>query len=253
VTDFINFHLSYQKEDPTMIGTAVRRIERADAQTIAGLAKAGVATVHEAQGRSGAMVPQMRAIVEGAAIGGSAITALCAPGDNFMLHVAIELMEPGDVLVVATTSDSRDGFFGDILADYVRQRGGAGVVLDTGVRDVRILRDQGFPVWAREISAQGTVKETVGAVNVPIICGGQRIVPGDVICGDDDGVVVVARAAAGTVLEAARARILKEDRMRDELAKGIKTLDLLGLREKAAEKGLRYVEGPVNWAGELDK
>lgn len=236
-----------------MIGTAVKQIERADAEVIKGLAKAGVATVHEAQGRTGAMVPEMRAIVDGAAIGGSAITALCAPGDNWMLHVAIELMQPGDVLVVATTSESRDGFFGDILAEYVRQRGGAGVILDTGVRDVRVLRDEGFPVWARSISAQGTVKETIGAVNVPIICGGQRIVPGDVICGDDDGVVVVPRASAAKVLASAQARVEKEDRMRAELMKGGKTLDLLGLREKAAAKGLRYVEGPVNWTAGLDE
>jgi 4-hydroxy-4-methyl-2-oxoglutarate aldolase len=197
------------------------------------------------------MVPEIRAIVEGAAMGGSAITALCAPGDNWMLHVAIELMQPGDVLIVATTSESRDGFFGDILAEYVRQRGGAGVILDTGVRDVRVLRDEGFPVWARAISAQGTVKETIGAVNVPIICGGQRIVPGDVVCGDDDGVVVVPRTSAVKVLASAQARVEKEDRMRAELAKGGKTLDLLGLREKAAEKGLRYVDGPVDWTGGL--
>ncbi|MCD1627269.1 MAG: 4-carboxy-4-hydroxy-2-oxoadipate aldolase/oxaloacetate decarboxylase [Paracoccaceae bacterium] len=236
-----------------MIGTAVKRIERADADTIAGLAKAGVATVHEAQGRTGAMVPDMRAIVEGAAIGGSAITALCAPGDNWMLHVAIELMQPGDVLVVATTSESRDGFFGDILAEYVRQRGGAGVILDTGIRDVRVLRDEGFPVWARAISAQGTVKETIGAVNVPVICGGQRIVPGDVVCGDDDGVVVVPRASAVQVLAAAQARVEKEDKMRADLLNGGKTLDLLGLREKAAAKGLKYVEGPVNWSAGLDQ
>lgn len=234
-----------------MIGTAIKKIERADAETIKGLMQAGVATVHEAQGRTGAMVPEMRAIVEGAVMGGSAITALCAPGDNWMLHVAIELMQPGDVLIVATTSESRDGFFGDILAEYVRLRGGAGVILDTGVRDVRVLRDEGFPVWARAISAQGTVKETIGAVNVPIICGGQRIVPGDVVCGDDDGVVVVPRTSAAKVLASAQARLEKEDRMRAELAKGAKTLDLLGLREKAVEKGLRYVDGPVDFSAGL--
>lgn len=230
-----------------MIGTAVRQIERADAKTIKGLAEAGVATVHEAQGRTGAMIPDMRCIVEGSAIAGSAVTALCAPGDNWMLHVAIELMQPGDVLVVATTSESRDGYFGDILAEYVRKQGGAGVILDTGVRDVRVLRDQGFPVWARAISSQGTVKETIGAVNVPVICGGQRIVPGDVVCGDDDGVVVVPRVEAAAVLAASRARIEKEDRMRAEILKGAKTLDLLGLRDKAESKGLTYLEGPITW------
>jgi 4-hydroxy-4-methyl-2-oxoglutarate aldolase len=236
-----------------MMGVAVRAIDRATPEVISGLQEAGVATVHEAQGRTGALAPAMRAIVPGAQIAGSAVTALCAPGDNWMLHVAIELMQPGDVLVVATTSDSPDGFFGDILAEYVTRMGGAGVILDTGVRDVAVLRAQGFPVWARAISAQGTVKETVGAVNVPVICAGQRIVPGDVVLGDDDGVVVVPRRKAGDVLDAARARIEKEDAMRAALAEGGRTLDLLNLRQKLADKGLRYVDGPVDWdAGGLE-
>jgi len=230
-----------------MLGVAVRQIERAEPAVITALAEAGVATVHEAQGRTGSMGTDLRAIVPGAMMGGSAITALCAPGDNWMLHVAIELMQPGDVLVVATTSPSEDGFFGDVLAEYVKLRGGAGVILDTGVRDVRVLRDQGFPVWARQVSAQGTVKETLGAVNVPVICGGQRVVPGDVVLGDDDGVVVIPRLTAAQVLASAEARVAKEDAMRAKLREGGHTLDLLGLREKLAQKGLRYVDGPVTW------
>lgn len=227
---------------------AVKVIERADAAVIQGLANCGVATVHEAQERSGAMEPEIRAIVPGATIGGSAITVLCTPGDNWMLHVAIELMAPGDVLVVGTTSRSLDGFFGDILAEFVAQRGGAGVVLDTGVRDVKDLREQGFPVWSRTISPQGTVKETVGAVNVPIMCGGRLVIPGDVVVADDDGVVMVPRQHAARVLDAAHKRIAKEETMRDALKQGGNTLDLLGLRDKVVDKGLRYVEGPVDWS-----
>ncbi|ETX28982.1 4-carboxy-4-hydroxy-2-oxoadipate aldolase/oxaloacetate decarboxylase [Roseivivax isoporae] len=233
-----------------MMGVAVREIRRASAEVIDGLRDAGTATVHEAQGRTGALGPRMRAVVPGAQVAGSAVTALCAPGDNWMLHVAIELMQPGDMLVVATTSESHDGFFGDILAEYVRRRGGAGVILDCGVRDVSVLRQQGFPTWAREVSAQGTVKETVGAVNVPVVCCGQRIVPGDVVVGDDDGVVVVPRSRAADTLAASRARVEKEDAMRAELARGGRTLDFLNLRDKLAAKGLRYVDGPVDWDGE---
>lgn len=227
---------------------AIRTIERADGEVIQGLAKCGVATVHEAQGRSGAMEPEIRAGVPGAAIAGSAITVLCAPGDNWMLHVAIELMEPGDVLVVGTTSRSLDGFFGDILAEFVTQRGGVGAVLDTGARDIRDLREQGFPVWSRAISPQGTVKETVGAVNVPIMCGGRLVIPGDVVVADDDGVVLVPRQRAAEVLESSHQRIDKEEAMRAALKQGGKTLDLLGLREKVVEKGLRYDDGPIDWS-----
>lgn len=228
-----------------MLGVAVRQIERAEPAVIAALARAGVATVHEAQGRTGSMGAGLGAIVPGAIMGGSAVTALCAPGDNWMLHVAIELMQPGDVLVVATTSPSDDGFFGDVLAEYVKQRDGAGVVLDTGVRDVAVLRRQGFPVWSRRVSARGTVKETLGAVNVPVVCGGQRVMPGDVVLGDDDGVVVVARRTAAAVLAEAQARIAKEEAMRARLREGAHTLDLLGLREALLQKGFRYVDGPI--------
>lgn len=227
---------------------AIKTIKRADAAVIQGLAECGVATVHEAQGRTGAMEPEIGAVVPGATMAGSAVTVLCAPGDNWMLHVATELMQPGDVLVVGTTSRSFDGFFGDILAEFVIQRGGVGVILDTGVRDVRDLRAQGFPVWSRAISPQGTVKETVGAVNVPIQCGGRLVIPGDVVVADDDGVVMVSRKRASEVLEASRQRIDKEEAMRQAIRRGGNTLDLLGLRDKIVEKGLKYEDGPVDWS-----
>ena len=229
-----------------MMGIAVRQIARAAPNVIQGLARAGAATVHEAQGRTSSMGSRLQAITPGAQVAGSAVTALCAPGDNWMLHLAIERMEAGDILVVATTSPSDDGFFGDVLAEFVARRGGAGVVLDTGVRDVAILRERNFPVWSRAISAQGTVKETLGSVNVPVICAGQRVVPGDVVVGDDDGVVVVPRTRAAQVLAAAEARVTKEDAMRARLAAGEGTLDILKLRDRLAERGLRDLEGPVD-------
>ena len=229
-----------------MMGVAVRTIDRVDPDIVRALAAQGTATVHEAQGRSGLMKPWMRAIVPGASVGGTAVTALCAPGDNWMLHVAIELMRPGDVLVVAATSDCTDGYFGDVLAEFVKSRGGVGAVLDTGVRDVAVLRAEGFPVWARAVSAQGTVKESVGSANVPILCGGVRVVPGDAVVGDDDGVVVVPRRDAASVLDAAEARAHKEELMREKLRAGGNTLDLLGLRDKLVDRGLRYVDGPVD-------
>lgn len=230
-----------------MLSVAVRRIERAEPELIAGLKELGAATVHEAQGRTGLMAAELSPIVPGATMGGSAVTALCPSGDNWMLHVAIELMQPGDVLVVATTSPCDDGYFGGILAEYIKLRGGVGAVVDAGVRDVRELREQGFPVWSRRVSAQGTVKETVGAVNVPVICAGQRVVPGDIVLGDDDGVVVVPRLKAATVLTNARLRLEKENAIRAKLREGGHTLDLLNLRDKLAQKGLRYIDGPVSW------
>ncbi|WP_099865668.1 4-carboxy-4-hydroxy-2-oxoadipate aldolase/oxaloacetate decarboxylase [Pararhizobium haloflavum] len=230
------------------MGKAVRTIERASAETVRALGEQGTATVHEAQGRTGLMKPRIGAIVPGAAMGGSAVTALCAPGDNWMLHVAIELMQPGDVLVVAPTSECHDGYFGDILAEFVSLRGGVGVVLDTGVRDVAVLRKQGLPVFARAVSAQGTVKETVGSVNVPIVCGGVLVTPGDVVVGDDDGVVIVPRQSADDVLAAARARVEKEDAMRERLRAGDVTLDIINLREKLEARGLRYFDGPLDWS-----
>ncbi|GGK20466.1 4-carboxy-4-hydroxy-2-oxoadipate aldolase/oxaloacetate decarboxylase [Salinarimonas ramus] len=230
-----------------MSGVAVRTIERASPAIIESLGAAGVATVHEAQARTGMLAHAIRPVVPGARVAGSAVTVLVAPGDNWMLHVAIELVQPGDVLVVAPTSPCEDGYFGDILAEFMRLRGGVGAVFDTGVRDATTLRETGFPVWARAISAQGTVKETVGSVNVPVVCAGARVNPGDVVVADDDGVVIVPRQRAEAVAASAQARIEKEDAMRARLRAGETTLDILGLREALAAKGLRYVDGPLPW------
>ena len=227
--------------------TAIRNINRAEGKIIKGLEAAGVAAIHEAQGRRGVLSPALHAVTPGVRVAGSAVTALCAPGDNWMLHLAIELMQPGDILVVATTSECTDGYFGDILAEFLTTRGGVGAVLDTGVRDVATLREQGFPLWARAISAQGTVKETVGSVNVPIICAGQRIVPGDVVVGDDDGVVVVPRQSASAILAATKDRIAKEESMREAIRSGKNTLDILNLRQTLAKKGLLFQDGPMHW------
>lgn len=227
---------------------AVRKIERAPAEEIGRLGELGVATVHEALGRSGLMNPSIRPVAAGARIVGSAVTALCAPGDNMMLHVGIELVQPGDVLVVAPMSPSTDGYVGDLLATSLAARGARGLVIDAGARDVAEIRAMGFPVWSRIISAQGTVKETVGAVNVPVVCAGAYVVPGDVVVADDDGVVVVPRQEAGVVIKAAEARVAKERSLAEKLRDGELSLDLLSLREKLADRGLTYVEGPVDWS-----
>lgn len=226
---------------------AVRNIERAPADIIARLAKSGVATVHEAFGQHGLMDPRIRPIQCGARIAGSAVTALCTSGDNWMLHVAIEFLQPGDILVLATSSHCDDGYFGDLLATACKVRGAAGVVLGTGVRDVSDLRALGFPVWSRGVSAQGTIKETVGAANVPVVCGGVNVVPGDIVIADDDGVVVIPREDGACVLEGALAREGKEIGIRERLEAGEGTLDLLNLRAKLEKKGLRYVDGPIDW------
>lgn len=227
-----------------MTGIAVRNFERAQPDTVSALGEAGVATVHEAQGRRGLMHPRMRPAFAGARAAGSAVTALCEPGDNLMLHVAIELLRPGDLLVVAMTSECTDGLFGDLLALALRKRGARGIVIDAGLRDVAELTKMGFPAWSRAISAQGTVKETVGAVNVPVVCAGVLVHPGDVVVADDDGVVVVPRQRAGDVAAAARQRIDKEAVIAQRLEAGESTLDILGLRERLAERGLRYVDEP---------
>lgn len=222
----------------------VRTSKRVAAEVLAGLAEAGASAVHEADGRRGAVSPDLRPIQSGARIAGSAVTVSCHPGDNLMIHAAVEQVRPGDVVVVTTTSPSTDGMLGDLLATSLRARGAIGVVLDAGVRDVAELREMGFPVWSRSVSTQGTVKASPGSVNVPIVVGGQVIRPGDAIVADDDGVVVVAYERATDVLEAARDRIANEASKRARLAGGELGLDMYKLRPLLAELGVVYVDEP---------
>lgn len=222
--------------------TIVRKVVRAEAAIVETLGNLGVATVHEAQMRTGLMRPYMRPIYPTAKAAGTAITISCHPGDNLMIHAAIEFCQKGDILLVATTSESTDGMFGELLAESARAHGVVGLVIDAGVRDVRDLTEMDFPVWSKAISAQGTVKATGGSVNVPIICAGAIVHPGDVIVADADGVVVVKRQTAGDVARMAQERFTKEQKTRERLKAGELGLDFYGLRSKLTELGVRYVD-----------
>ena len=219
----------------------VTDITRADPDIAERLGKLGVATVHEAQGRTGLMHQRMRPVWRGAAIGGTAVTCTLPPGDNWMIHVAVEQCRPGDIMVAATYSESHSGYFGELLATSLHAHGVKGMVLDAGCRDVRELEEMGFPVWSRSIHAHGTVKETVGDVNLPVSCGDAVVNPGDVIVADDDGVVVVPRRAAAEVLAAAEARLEKEQKSRERYQAGELGLDVNDMRGRLEAKGLRYV------------
>ncbi|ENZ7914642.1 4-carboxy-4-hydroxy-2-oxoadipate aldolase/oxaloacetate decarboxylase [Klebsiella aerogenes] len=223
-------------------GIVVRSLPRHDNIALRQLTAAGVATLHEAFDRQGLMAPHIRPIQQGICRAGNAVTVLVTPGDNWMFHVAVEQCRPGDILVVAPTSPCGDGFFGDLLATSLQSRGVVGLVGDIGIRDSHTLRDMGFAVWSRQIYAQGTVKETLGSVNVPIICAGQLVTPGDVVVADDDGVVVIPHLLAPGVLAKAETRMANEEAKRERMGSGELGLDIYAMRPRLAEKGLRYYD-----------
>ena len=226
------------------MGVVVRNIRRVDPELVEGYAGMGVATIHEAQGRKGLLASYMRPVYRPCHIAGPAVTCEMAPGDNWMLHVAIEQCRKGDVLVAAPTSPCEDGYFGELIATQLKAHGVAGLILEAGCRDVAEISKMGFPVWSRAIFAQGTVKETVGNVNLPLVCAGQLINPGDLIVADDDGVVVVRRRQAADVLNSSREREDKEAKSRTRYARGELSLDVNNMRGKLAEKGLKYIDTP---------